>query len=48
MRVWKRQTVVPRCRGYGLGQQFKTLSPPPRGNSLTVPKSHIKLMYTVL
>ena len=26
----------------GIGQQFKTLSPPPRANSLTVPKTHMK------
>jgi hypothetical protein len=29
----------------GLGQQFKTLSPPPWANSLTVPKWHMEWMY---
>jgi len=32
----------------GSGQQFKTLSPTPRDNCLTVPKSHMILPYQFL
>jgi len=43
--------AIPQLRGmcfellpsaYSLWQQFKTLSPLPRANSLNVPKSHMK------
>jgi len=40
--IWEQSNTCPSVSVYGLGQQFKTLSPPPWANSLTVPKSHMK------